>query len=298
MVQPTWDTKNKKKMAAAYEPWKTPSGINLNFLGQSSSVNPGEGSAPSFHGQAPRTELGVHGSHDSPEETAQTSPATVTMACPVSAVNWDATIATLKQCHQRIVSVRAFPHEGKVRIEEPYRAERAYDMDVGSRGGYLPGTKICKTANGTFYLHAVALTGSRADDGGTALVSLMPFSPAMSAIYEANKSEEHNGKRIYPNAGVLMSYTAEKSSGTIHITLAVEHAVEAKLKTQSAYTLAEAKERTGKSTDAVTAGTGLSTTLPSVKDDPTIRFAFVEKWISGSVTAGEPLTFKWFAKDA
>ena len=296
MVQPTWDTENKKKMATAYEPWKTPSGINLNFLGQSSSVNPGEGSAPSFHGQAPRTELGVHGSFDSPEETAQTSPATVTMACPVSPVHWDATIATLKQHHQRIVSVRAFPREGRVRIEEPYRAERAYDMDVDDRGGYLPDTGICSTDEKTFYLHAVALTGSRANDGGTALVSLMPFSPAMSAIYEAYKSEEHNGKHMYPNAGVLMSYTAEKSSGTIHITLAVEHAVEVKLKTRPAYTLADAQKRTGRNTDAVTAGKGI--TGGAVIKDPSIKFKYVEKWISGSVTAGEPLTFKWFAEDA
>jgi len=295
-------------MATAYEPWKTPSGINLNFLGQSSNVNPGEGSAPSFHGQAPRTELGVHGSFDSPEETAQTSPATVTMACPVSAVHWDATIATLKQCHQRIVSVRAFPNEGRVRIEEPYRAERAYDMDVGSMGGYLPDTGICVTNGRTFYLHAVALTGSRANDGGTALVSLMPFSPAMSAIYEAHKSDEHNGKHIYPNAGVLMSYTAEKSSGTIHITLAVEHAVEVKLKTQSAYTLLEAKDRTGV-VDIVYVKPGggdkVTTTTTTMPDGTrttttitTTTMEWVEKWISGSVTAGEPLTFKWFAEDA
>ena len=279
-------------MATAYEPWKTPSGINLNLLGQSSNVNPGEGSAPSFHGQAPRTELGVHGSFDSPEETAQTSPATVTMACPVSAVNWDATITTLKQHHQRVVLVRAFPREGRVRIEEPYRAERAYDTDVATRGGYMPKEKVSQNRSNTLHLHAIALTGSRVGDGGTALVSLMPVTPDIAKFYETHKSDTYNGKHMYPNAGVLMSYTAEKSSGTIHITLAVEHAVEVKLKNKSVYSLDDALTRAGASqVSTVTEGRGVSTLSSQ------LQFRYVEKWISGPVTAGEPLAFKWFAKD-
>lgn len=263
-----------KKMATSYEPWKAPSASNLNFLDQTSSVNPGEGSVPPFRGAAPNTELGVHGSFDSPEETAQTSPATVTMACPVSMANWDATIKKIQSLRQRIVMVRSEPSEQSVMIEEPFRAERAYAKE-GEVNSYFPEKVISSDIEKSIAVQAIALTGSRGA-GDTLLVSLFPTGPNVNNRLFEMKETSYKGKTMFPNVGVLMSHIAEKSAGIIHITLAVEHAVETKLKRKNTYTDQERDKRNKITGRALT---------PSE----------MECFVTGHVTAGEPLLFKWFA---
>ena len=262
-------------MATSYEPWKAPSASNLNFLDQASTVNPGEGSAPPFRGVAPSTELDVHGSFDSPEDTAQTSPATITMACPVSMANWDATIENIQKHRQKIVMVRSMPTEKRVVIEEAYRAERAYasatSPDAYSTDKGVGNSSSSKT---TISCQAIALTGSRTG-GDTLLVSLMPMASNSSNRLYARKKEVSPGKFVFPNVGVLMSHIAEKSAGIIHITLAVEHAVEIKLKRKNVYSESEAITRSG---------------FPSLS-----TIFKKESSITGHVTAAEPLLFKWFA---
>jgi len=204
-------------MPLQFEPWRAPAEANLDFLGRSSTVNPGGGSAPSFHGQTAKTELGVHGNFDSPEDTAQTSPATITVSVPVKGAKWDATIADLRTLQQKVVLV-SITSDGGVTFVEPLSTTHAYanDYDFTSNGG-----------NHELFLHAIALTSSPAGDD-TVLATLLPTSAETNKTLSAMTYTIESPSHIC-NVGVLVSHIAEKSAGKIHITLAVEHAVEIKL---------------------------------------------------------------------
>lgn len=256
-------------MSISYQPWKSPSEANLNYLGQNSTVNPGEGSVPPFRGQSAQTEIGEHGSFDSPENTAQTSPATITMACKISMSEWESTIKKIQSHRQRVVMIVPHHESQTISIEEAYRVEKAYSLN----DEYSPKEGLGNSES-TVILQAVALTGSRTG-GETTLISLFPLhSKSISAI---NKSEDMNRHDCYPNVGVLMSHIAEKSAGIIHITLAVEHAVEAKLKYKNTYSKSNVSSRAS------------GTFLPGSNKN------HKETSVSGHIISAEPLLFKWFS---
>lgn len=66
----------------AYHPWATPA-IPTTLFGQQTTANPGATVPVQFHGTAAKNEHNDHGTYDSPEDTAQTSPATVAILVPI-----------------------------------------------------------------------------------------------------------------------------------------------------------------------------------------------------------------------
>tara|TARA_B100000035_G_scaffold307831_1_gene311652 strand:- start:633 stop:1283 length:651 start_codon:yes stop_codon:yes gene_type:complete len=209
-------------MPITYEPWQVSRGADFDILGRSTQINPGENTVPPFRGVQPQTELGVHGSFDSPENTAQTSPGVFTMACKISRTNWDTTVADLKSHMKKVVLIK--PADGSVSITLPTSTKGAYSED------YSIDTR-------KKLLQAIALTASD-NSVDTLLVSLMPTCFETSTLLH-DLSEPIDGRQRFPSVGVLMSFVPEKSSGQIHITMAIEHAVEIKIPSDKQFAPAE-----------------------------------------------------------
>jgi len=203
-------------MSSNYPAWRVPSS-SLDYLGQASRVNPGPGTAATaFHGNAAETELGVHGVYDSPEETAQTSPSTVTISCK---------IGTREQLLEQERMLRSLDHQAVLICSDNANAVQVIAATKESFSVVRTQSESAAGSGGDAYCVPAAVLSTAIAADRRMLVSLLPTDAATNALIHRNAHPNSPGCR-YPILGVLLSVVVEKSNSTLHVTLAVEHATE------------------------------------------------------------------------
>ena len=177
-----------------FRPW-APSAISTTLFGQATTSNPGATAPIQFHGTAANNEYNDHGIYDSPEETAQTSPATVVISVRLDA---DDDVARIQGVVQNAIYIGSTSKTVRIATKTTGALHNA-----------------AAAGTGRIALNAVVLAAGR--NGEPHLISLLPTSPATNA--------ELNKETLEANIGVLVSVLHERSANLLHLTLAVEHAV-------------------------------------------------------------------------
>lgn len=198
----------------AYNPWQPPS-IATSIVGHQSSVNP-TGSVPLFRGAQAVDELGVHGTFDTPEHTAQTAPSVVSFC---HNMKWAEIYPNITQ-DELHTSLNCFVEFRMTQNSERWStAEDFIVRKARAIGGYdEPAAKTLQSG--------ILLTN--VDDDDRALISLLPPSnQCKTALFHDRYTSSGDRKLMY---GVLMDHLHVASDKKCRTTLAVEHAVEIKLK--------------------------------------------------------------------